>query len=125
MNRTLAENIRRKLMPALEQSQGFAGTYNRGNSFRPIVVIPTKPEWLSSAEEGSVITQWKGLEFSVSSAAWAATGFDVPELDDRLTVTLADGKQQTYALLPPKGMRPYEQSAESGSYFLRMKLVSN
>ena len=35
-----------------------------------------------------------------------------------------DGLPQTYAILPPKGMRPYSISPESGTYFLNMKLVS-
>ncbi len=47
LNGTLAENIRRKLMPALEQSQGFRGTYSRAGSNRPLTAIPTAPDWVS------------------------------------------------------------------------------
>jgi hypothetical protein len=124
MNGTLAHAIRRQLMPALEQSQGFAGVYSRAGSNRQLTVIPTKPEWMAEEQQGAAILQWKGLVFEVSQEAWSATGFDVPQLNDRLTVTLADGVQQTYALSPPKGHRPYEQSADSTVYFLNMKQVS-
>ena len=110
-------------MPALEQSQGFRGVYSRAGSNRPLTVIPTNPDWVSADDNGSVIEEWKGLVFEVSTEAWAATGFGLPQLNDRLTVTLADGQQQVYALLPPKGMRPYSLSPESGNYFLRMKQV--
>jgi hypothetical protein len=124
VNGTLAENIRRQLMPALEQSQGFQGTYSRAGSNRSLIVVPVKPEWMTQENQGVGIEMWKGLEFVVSGEQWAATGFGVPALNDRLTVTLADGVQQVYALLPPKNMRPYEQDATSGTYFLRMKLVA-
>lgn len=124
MNGTLASNIRRQLMPALEQSQGYEGTYSRAGNSRALVVVPVKPEWMSQENQGAVIEMWKGLEFIVSNAQWSMTGFGVPEHNDRLTVTLDDGVQQVYACLPPKNMRPYEQDAISGSYFIRMKLVS-
>ena len=124
MNGTLSANIRKKLMPALEQSQGFRGTYSRAGSNRPLIVIPVKPEWMTQENQGAVIEMWKGLEFEVSQTEWAATGFCVPQLNDRLTVTLGDGVQQVYACLPPKNMRPYEQDATSGTYFIRMKLVA-
>lgn len=124
MNGTLAQNIRRRLMPSLEHSQGFAGTYSRAGSNRTLTVIPTKPDWMAQGSQGAVIEQWKGLVFEVSNAAWSVTGFGVPQLGDRLNVTLGDGVPQNYALLPPKGMQPYEQSAESGSYFLKMKRVA-
>jgi len=130
MNGTLGEQIRRRLMPALEKYQGFTGTYARGGApgapgrLCELTAIPSRPEWLSDSEQGAALLQWKGLVFAVSTEAWARTGLGEPELGDRFTVVLGDGLPQTYALLPPKGMRPYSMSAESGSYFLNMKLVS-
>ncbi len=124
MNGSLAHAIHNVLMPALEQSQGFAGVYTRGNRSWPLMVVSTKPDWASQEQQGAEILQWKGLVFQVSNHAWTAAGFVTPILNDRLAVTLADGVSQTYALLPPKGMRPYEQSAESGTWFLKMKQVS-
>lgn len=124
MNGTLSENIRRTLMPSLERSQGFRGSYSRAGSNRSLMVIPIKPEWMTQENHGAVIKMWKGLEFEVSAEQWLSTGFGVPQLNDRLTITLGDGVQQVYALLPPENMRPYEQDATSGSYFLRMKLVA-
>ena len=96
----------------------------RGETLCELTAIPSKPEWLADSEQGAVLLQWKGLVFAVSTAAWERTGLGEPELGDRFTVVMGDGLPQTYALLPPKGMRPYELSAESGTYFLKMKLVS-
>ncbi len=124
LNGTLSANIRKKLMPALEQSQGFRGVYSRAGSNRPLIVIPTKADWASEDDHGAVIEEWIGLVFEVSADAWAATGFGLPQQNDRLTVALADGVQHVYALLAPNGMRPYDLSAESGTYNLRMKEVS-
>jgi len=50
-------------------------------------------------------------------------GLGMPQQSDRFTVILADGIARTYALLPPKGKRPYEVSADGSTYFLRMKWV--
>lgn len=123
MNGSLAQNIRRKLMPALEQGQGFQGTYSRAGSNRPLVVIPTNPDWVSTDDNGTVIEEWIGLVFLVSLDQWATTGFGAPQLSDRLMVALADGVQKTYALLPPKGLRPYKLTDDHSSYSLKMKEV--
>lgn len=122
LNGTLAQNIRRKLMPALEQSQGFRGTYSRAGSNRPLTAIPTAPDWVSE-DDHTVIEEWAGVVFIVSAAEWATTGFGLPQQADRFTVTMADGVQRVYALLPSKGMRPYDMPAGANHYSLRMKWV--
>jgi len=123
MNGTLARAIRRQLLPALEDSQGSQGTYTRAGSNRPLTVIPAQPDWQREDEGKSVIEEWVELLFIVSAEAWAQTGFGLPQQGDRLTVTLADGVQRTYALLAPKGRRPYDMDATASHYGLRMKWV--
>jgi hypothetical protein len=122
MNGTLVKSIRRQLMPALEQSQGVRGTYARGDQSRPLVAVPTSPEWTGEDDRG-VIEEWTELVFLVSIAAWEKTGFGLPEQGDRFCVTLADGVERTYALLPAKGARPYGLAAGGTHYSLRMKWV--
>ena len=121
---SLANVIRRQLMPALERSQGFAGTYVRGDIQRPLTMIPTKPEWVAEAEKAAGVLMWKGLVFEVSVATWSATGLGVPEQGDTYTVVLGNGMPQTYSLLPPKGKRPYEMDDTGETYFLNMKAVA-
>ena len=125
MNGTLAKNIRRQLLPALERSQGFAGVYTRGTSSvgKSLVVIPQPPDWLSEEEKAASIEQYAAIAFTVSLAQWTATGYSQPQQNDRLTVTLADGVSRTYALLPAKGMRPWSIDATGSHYILRMKWV--
>jgi hypothetical protein len=123
MNRSLPENIRRKLMPDLEASQGFEGQYTRGDVTRPMTAIPTIPEWTSEDDSKAAIEQWTEIAFVVFVSTWAATGLGLPQQGDRFTVTLADGVSRTYALLPPKGRRPYDLAADGAHYTLRMKWV--
>ena len=120
----LARAIRRQLLPALEKSQGVEGSYVRGTCLCRLVAIPTKPDWVSEAEQGAGVLMWKGLVFEVSVAAWQRTGLGLPEQGDTFTVFLADGTAKTYGLLPPKGKRPYELDAAGTTYFLNMKAVA-
>ena len=122
MNRSLSEAIRRQLMPALERSQGFAGTYVRGAVALPLVAIPTEPDW-EKEDDSSIIEEWVEVKFMVAASTWCFLGLGAPQQADRYTVILADGISRTYALLPPKGRRPYELSADGSTYFLRMKWV--
>ncbi len=110
-------------MPALEQSQGFRGTYSRAGSNRPLTAIPTAPDWESEDDRGTVIEEFTELIFLVSVQEWDATGFGLPQQSDRFAVTLADGKPRVYALLARKGTRPYSLDATGATYLLRMKWV--
>jgi hypothetical protein len=123
MNGTLSANIRRKLMPALEHSQGYRGTYSRSGSNRPLIVIPVNPEWVNE-DDHAVIEEWAGSDFLVSIAEWQSTGFGTPQESDRLAVTLADGIPRNYALLPPENRQAYELAAAGTHYLLHMKWVS-
>jgi hypothetical protein len=123
MNRSLAENIRRKLMPALESSQGVQGSYCRGQTVVPLTAIPTNPDWESETDRGTVIEEYTELLFVVSIDQWDATGFNLPEQSDRFTCILPDGRARTYALLAKKGARPYSLDATGTNYALRMKWV--
>lgn len=122
MNVSLSHAIARQLMPALERSQGFAGTYARGANTYPLVAIPTEPDW-AQEDDHAVVEEWAEVKFMVAAATWGFLGIGMPQQSDRLTVILADGISRTYALLPPKGKRPYELSADGSTYFLRMKWV--
>ena len=123
MNGTFASNVKHKLYPALNRSQGFTGTYSRGGTFKRLTAIPTNPDWVSTDDSGAIIEEWVGLVWLVSAEEWAATGLGVPQQNDRFTVTLADGVQMIYALLAPKGLRPYEMTANGSGYALKMKWV--
>jgi hypothetical protein len=122
MNGRLSQLVARQLLPALEKSQGFWGTYVRGEDAVPLRAVPTEPDW-ANEDDNAVIEEWVEVKFIVSAAAWARTGFGLPKQADRFTVVLADGIARTYALLPPKGKQPYETSADASTYFLRMKQV--
>ena len=80
MNGTLGEQIRRRLMPALEKYQGFTGTYARGQTLCELTAIPSKPEWLSDSEQGEALLQWKGLVFAVSTEPGSAPAWGSPSL---------------------------------------------
>lgn len=123
MNKTLSQNIRRKLLPALEHNQGFAGTYTRAGSNRAVTVIPTEPDWAREDEAKSVIEQWTELVFLMSAKCWATTNFGLPQQGDRLTVTLADGVQRHYALLAKRKTQPFDMDATGSHYRLRMKWI--
>ena len=123
MNGSLAENIRRKLAPALEQSQGFEAVYSSGAISKGLKVIPTAPDWVSEDDHGTVIEEWEALVFEVFSDTWHRTGFAVPKQNDRIRVTLADGVPRVFAVLAPKGMQVYSLSADSGNLFIRTKRV--
>ena len=123
MNGTLAHNIRRKLYPALNQNQGFTGTYSRSGTYKRLTAVPTHPDWVSTDDSGAIIEEWVGLVWVVSAEEWASTGFGVPQQNDRFTVVLADGIQRIYALLAPKGLRPYEMTSNGSGYALKMKQV--
>ena len=123
MNRTLAENLRRTLMPALEASHGFQATYTRAGGNRALTVIPAAPDWAREDEGKTVIEEWVEMLFLVAAETWARTGFGTPQQGDKLTVTLADGVQRTYGLLARKGTRPYDMDATASHYALRMKWI--
>ncbi len=121
---SLANAIRRQLLPALERSQGVEGSYTRGSQICRLIAVPTKPDWVSEAEQGAGLLLWRGLVLEVSVEAWQRTGLGTPAQGDTFTVFLADGSAQSYSLLPPKGKRPYEMDAEGTTYFLNAKLVA-
>lgn len=123
MNRSLAENIRRKLMPALESSQGVQGSYCRGQTVVPLIAIPTNPDWESEEDHGTAIEEDVELIFLVSIRQWNQTGLGQPQQSDRFTVVLADGLPRTYALLPREGTQMMSLDATGNNYSLRMKWV--
>lgn len=123
MNGRLDQNIAKKLLPALEDSQGFDGIYTRDGRAWPLRAIPTEPDWDRDDDRSATTEEWVEIKFLVSPLAWTRAGFGLPEQGDRYTVTLADGVQRTYALLGRKGTRPYEMAANGTHYGLRMKWV--
>jgi hypothetical protein len=122
MNGTLAQQIREKLMPALNRFQGVTGAYTRAGSNRSLTMIPALPDWVTE-DDHAIIEEYALVVWTVSAEEWALTGFGAPEQSDRFIVTLADGVQRTYALAAVPGKRPYEVSATGNSYVLRMKWV--
>jgi hypothetical protein len=122
MNGRLDRLIAKQLMPALEKSQGFVGTYARGDQTWRLTAIPTDPDW-TSEDDKAAIEEWTGVVFLVSVREWERTGLAEPKHGDRYTVVLADGQPRTYALLREKGKRPYDMPAGATHYSLRMKWV--
>ena len=123
LNGTIQENIERKLRPAANHAAGYPGVYSRAGSNRPMRVIPADPDWVSTDDNGSVIEEWKGTVFKVFASDWNTTGFGVPQLSDRLAVTMGDGIPKVYAVLPPNGMQPFDMTADRTVYVLKCKEV--
>lgn len=122
MNGSLTQNIRRLLKPALERSQGFTGSYVRGNKVCPLTMIPQTPDWETEDDHG-VIEQYAAVLFLVFADPWAETELGLPQQSDRYTVVLADRIPRTYALLGDRRFRPYDMPAGADHYNLRMKWV--
>ena len=123
MNGSLAENIRRHLLPALKQSQGRQGSYMRDGNVYRLIAIPVATEWDSATDHGAAIEQETEMDFLIDTADFAALAIGTPQDGDRYTTILGDGVARTWMVAPRENERPWKFDATGTSYQIHTKWV--